>query len=107
MKSLKDESIARVSLEDGFFIVATASCVDGYKEIYVDLHDPDDNYCQSLAIVSEGYEVDDDGKILPIPGQYSVKVYSDPNVDDFQHDYIFGRNPNIEYPLKGEDDEQI
>ena len=78
----------KIPLDDGFSLVAEKNPDPDYKEIFV--------YYQDLAIIGEGYSYkhnEDDGCVVqPIHGEYSVKVYSDPDNEDFQHDFVFGRH---------------
>lgn len=99
-------NMCSVPLDDGYCLVATANDVDGYKEIYIDLHDPSGNYCQSLAIVGEEYFYDSDcdvrDEVKPVHGSYTVKVYSDPKIDDFIQDFAVRRRSDLAEEMERE-----
>lgn len=89
---------ASIPLGDGFSIVAEPNMDSDYKEMFVFLRDDSTgNAYQDLAIISENYRYiadENSGEDIPSPihGSYSVKVYSDPDNENWQQDYNFGRH---------------
>ena len=86
-----------VDLGNGRRLVAEPNTCDNYKEICIGL-ETDDSY-QDLAVVAEDYTYGDEG-VIPIHNQYSVKVWTDCNNEDFTTEFIIS-----EYEWKGEGDE--
>lgn len=78
-----------LSLGDGFTMVAEKNIDSDYKEVFVYLRD-DSTGCvfQDLAVIGERYTYSAEaGDVQPIHGQYSVKIYSDPDVEDWTMEY--------------------
>ena len=90
---MKNNKIS-ISLGDGYSIVAEANIDTDYKEVFVYLKDEEDGcVVQDLAIVGECYHYGDEhGEVQPLHGMYSVKVYSDPESEDYTDEFIFGRH---------------
>lgn len=91
-----------IPLGDGFSLIAERNPDPDYKEIFVYLRRDDDGLVyQDLAIVGEDYSLKTDSEsgntaTAPISGRYSVKVYSDPDSEEYQHDFRFGRYEEVD-----------
>jgi hypothetical protein len=88
-----------LKLGDGFSLVADSNDMDGYKEIYVYLREDSTGIMhQDLAVVGENYTYGDEGEVKPLHGRYSIKVYSDPDNEDWQQEFVIdltGDQPKI------------
>ena len=79
-----------IVLNDGNKLVAEANEADGYKEICVYLSDYNENIFQDLAVIGQQYIVGDKNGVEGIPHKYSVKVYGNPNDEDFTNEFLIG-----------------
>ena len=80
-----------VPLDDGYSIEAEQNGDPGrYREIAVSLIGPDGNAVQDLAIIGEKYRYEGD-TVVPLHGQYSVKVWTDPNNENWQTEHLISR----------------
>ena len=76
-----------VPLKSGSKLIAEANCDPDYKEIFVYL-EKDNSVWQDLAIVGEQYEYSDESEsAVPLPGQYSIKVYADKDSEDWTDEF--------------------
>lgn len=87
----RELSESTIALDDGWKLIAEKNPDKDYREIFVYLKDPNNAIWQDLAIVSENYTYDDEGNTKPINGSYSVKVYTDPETEDWTTDFNIGR----------------
>ena len=78
-----------IPLDNGYELVAERNSDTDYKEIFVFLR-KDGVATQDLAIIAEQYSYDE-ARVVPIHGAYSVKVYSEPDNEDFTYDFGIGR----------------
>ena len=85
----------KLKLGDGYSIVATENPDKPYQEIFIDLEDPDGNFVQGLAVIGEEYTYQDIN-VLPLHGTYTVKVYVNPEYDDFTEEHIITRRKEEE-----------
>ena len=87
-----------IPLGDGYSLVAEKNIDTDYKEIFVYLKNEKEGLVhQDLAIVGENYTYDsEEGNVVPIHGQYSVKVYGDPDNEDWTTEFSFGRHEEVE-----------
>lgn len=92
-----DPSKIVVPLGDGFSLVAEKNADPNYKEIFVYLYNEKEGLVhQDLAIVSENYRYKSDEEgTEPIHGSYSVKIYSNPEDENWQQDFNFGRHEEM------------
>ena len=77
-----------IVLNDGNKLVAEANEADGYKEICVYLSDFNENIFQDLAVIGQQYTVGDKNGVEGIPHKYSVKVYGNPDDEDFTNEFL-------------------
>lgn len=84
-----------VPLGGGFAIVAEKNVDPDYKEIFVYIrNEREGTVHQDLAVIGENYTYgSQDGKVEPVHGQYSVKVYA----DSFNENWTAEHNINL-YP---------
>ena len=87
----KNEGRIIIPLGDGYSIVAERNHDPDYNELFVFLQAPDGLVHQDLAIIGEKYSYGDEGTV-PLHGQYSVKVYGDPETEDWTAGFDFGRH---------------
>lgn len=78
-----------IPLDDGFAIEATRNEDNGYKEIFIDLC-KDGVWHQSLAVIGEEYEYAG-LKVQPVSGTYTVKVWEDPDNEDWTTEHRIRR----------------
>ena len=103
-----------IDLGDGRKLVAEAGIDPDYKEVYVYLADSHDVIIQDLAIIGENYrsannaDPDPDQNVIPIHGEYSVKVYADEQSEDwtFKHNIKLFDNGNDGIPFAATEDEE-
>lgn len=88
LKAMKTEpEKISIPLGDGFSLVAEKSFDPDYKEIFVYIRDDKDGLVhQDLVVIGEEYKYGDEG-IVPVHGQYSVKVYTDEYSEDWQAEH--------------------
>jgi hypothetical protein len=80
-----------IPLGDGFSLVAEKNMDPDYKEIFLYLRNDKDGIAfQDLAIIGEQYTYEDES-VKPLHGRYSVKVYADPDNEDWTDEHLFGR----------------
>ena len=58
----------------------------GYKEIFISLLTKE-GVRQDLAIIGERFDSSPDCDVIPLAGEYSVKVYSDETSDDWTDEF--------------------
>ena len=87
-----DNNKVIIPLGDGFTLVAEKNLDSDYKEIFVYLWNEEENCChQDLAVIGENYRYDTGLKVIPLHGEYSVKVYADPDSEDWQIGHCISR----------------
>ena len=69
----------RVPIDDNNFLVAEAGGDLCYKEIYIGLENSKGEWI-NIAVIGESYRLDDKASLIPIKGEYTVKVF-DPEKD--------------------------
>lgn len=71
-------------------LVAEVGADENYKEIFVGLME-NGLWVQDFVIVGEEYKYGDNDEIIPNHDQFSLKVYSNAENEDFTHDFIVDR----------------
>ena len=99
---MEKENRISVQLDDGNVLVATEGCDPDYKEIYIGIQTPNDDY-QSIAVVGEAYtyEIGRRGPV-PIHGSYYIMAYEDPESDDFTKEITVPLSQRLDEPIKVE-----
>ena len=82
-----------IPLSNGKELVAESNNDPDYKEIFIYVRGKDRSCYQDLAIVSEDYEIED-CEIVPKPGEYEVKVYGNPDDEDWTNSFQISERPN-------------
>ena len=103
-----------VPLYDGYRLEAEQNGdPDLYKEISVSLISSNGSVVQDIAMIGEEYRYEGD-KVVPLHGQYSVKVWTDPDSEDWQIEHIVTRFDEYEercrdcgYLVEGDNGEWI
>ena len=89
-----------VPLDDGFSLIAEQNADTDYKEIAVSLMAADGHLVQDLAMISEEYDYENN-RIVPLHGQYSVKVWSDPDDKNWQTKTVIAQHDECKARCRG------
>ena len=94
----KNNKEIAIKLGDQFELVAESNTYDGYREINIGLQDPEGYWFQDLAIVGQRYDYDMHGKMNLQEGRYIVRVYDDPDDEDYTYRHEIVKTPGEEKP---------
>lgn len=80
------ENPIRIKLPNGKYLIAEINDND-YKEIYITLENENGDY-QDIACVGADYTIDDNLGININNGKYYVRIWTDPNCEDWDNEHI-------------------
>ena len=78
-----------IELSDGFRLCVEKSLDPDFPELYIFLENNDGMCIQDLVVVGEKYDLDriTYDRIVPIHGEYDIKVYADENIEDYTNSF--------------------